>query len=445
MEFRDLIVTPVVLFLVYLIAYVIRPRVSDKITQKFFFPALHVKVLGALALGFLYQFYYSGGDTFNFHTHGSRHVWEAIMDNPLKGLRLLFTGGENIHGLYKYTSKIPFYNDPSSYMVIRIAAFFDLFTFSTYSATALCFAFMSFIGSWMLFLTFYRIKPEQVTLIAIATLFVPSVFFWGSGLLKDTVTLASLGVATFLIQRIFIFRKMSLLAILGLLLSLIIIYSIKKYILLCYLPAVLLWIYASNLAKIKSIIFKLMLLPLLVSVIIASGYFAIVQVAKDDARYNLDRIAYTARETAYDIAYWTGRDAGSSYTLGELDGSFQGLLKLAPEAINVSMFRPYLWEVRNPLMLMSALESFALLLLTIYVVLRARTLIFQSLLNSNVLFCLVFSITFAFAVGVSTFNFGTLSRYKIPMVPFYLVALVFIHDHSKRERKTLTLESTEYR
>ena len=31
--------------------------------------------------------------------------------------------------------------------------------------------------------------------------------------------------------------------------------------------------------------------------------------------------------------------------------------------------------------------------------------------------------TLAFAVGVSTFNFGTLSRYKIPMEPFYLLGI----------------------
>ncbi|MFT6828639.1 MAG: hypothetical protein ACI9GZ_003758, partial [Bacteroidia bacterium] len=39
-------------------------------------------------------------------------------------------------------------------------------------------------------------------------------------------------------------------------------------------------------------------------------------------------------------------------------------------------------------------------------------------------FCLIFSILFAFAVGVSTANFGTLMRYKIPMMPFFLILLL---------------------
>ena len=62
--------------------------------------------------------------------------------------------------------------------------------------------------------------------------------------------------------------------------------------------------------------------------------------------------------------------------------------------------------------------------------------------NPNVLFTLIFSIAFAFAVGVSTFNFGTLVRYKIPLLPFFLVALILILHHSKSERNLDEVNST---
>jgi hypothetical protein len=61
----------------------------------------------------------------------------------------------------------------------------------------------------------------------------------------------------------------------------------------------------------------------------------------------------------------------------------------------------------------------------------------------NVLFCLAFALVFAFAVGVSTFNFGTLSRYKIPIMPYYMLALGMILAYWKRERKLSELEGTE--
>jgi hypothetical protein len=115
----------------------------------------------------------------------------------------------------------------------------------------------------------------------------------------------------------------------------------------------------------------------------------------------------------------------------------------APQAINVALFRPYLWEVRNPLMFISAIESFVILLFTLYVFFVQRHVFFKMLLDPNVIFCLLFCLTFAFAVGISTYNFGTLSRYRIPMLPFYVMALVLMFNYLKRERKFEELESTE--
>src|SRR5690606_35076418 len=43
-----------------------------------------------------------------------------------------------------------------------------------------------------------------------------------------------------------------------------------------------------------------------------------------------------------------------------------------------------------------------------------------------VMFFLIFTIIFSFAIGVSTFNFGTLARYRIPMLPLFVFVLFFI-------------------
>ena len=293
-----------------------------------------------------------------------------------------------------------------------------------------------------MFLTFYQSSPILHRWIAIATLFIPSVVFWGSGLLKDTLTLAAIGVLTFSIYKLFIQRRYSLWSIILMVLSAWVIFSVKKYILLCFLPALLLWVYAEQLASIKSLVGRILTVPVVIFVMIISGYYAIYFVGKDDPRYSIDKLAETAQITAYDIGFYTGKDAGSTYSLGELDGTFVNMVGKAPQAINVSLFRPYLWEIKNPLMLLSALESVLMLMATIYVAFKSRLRI-KFLINPTVLFCLVFSITFAFAVGVSTFNFGTLARYKIPLLPFYTLALIFLIDYSNRDKKLVVLESTE--
>jgi hypothetical protein len=443
LEARDLIVTPVLLIVIAILAYFIRPRVTDSVNRVYFFPALAVKIFGALAVGFIYQFYYNGGDTFNYHTHGSRHVWEAFMDSPTKGLRLLLNDGSTYNEVYRYASKILFFSDPQSYAIVKIAAVFDLLTFSSYSSTAILFALVSFVGMWMFFLTFYEQNPQLHRWLAIASFFIPSVFFWGSGLLKDTITMGCLGVGTYQVYRIFIKKNLGIRNVLLLAISLYGLYNIKLYILLTFLPAIIVWVFLVNLDAIRSPVLKIMLAPFMISSAFVLGYFAMVKAGEDSAKYSLQNVAMTAKITAYDIGFYTGRDAGSGYSLGELDGTFGSMIRLSPQAINVSLFRPYLWEVKNPLMLLSALESFLLLFVCLYILVKKNLRLLVAINNHNVLFALIFSISFAFAVGVSTFNFGTLVRYKIPLLPFFLVALILILHHSKRDRKLDEFESTE--
>ena len=443
MELRDLIVTPFVFVLVYALAYLIRPHVTDEINRVYFFPALTVKIIGALAVGIVYQFYYGGGDTFTYHSYGSRYIWEAFMESPSTGLKLLLGNDPIDPGIYKYSSRIYFYSDPSSYAVVRIAGAIDLITFSTYSATAILFAAFSFVGMWLFFLTFYERYPYLHKWLAISAFFIPSVFFWGSGILKDTITLGCLGASTYFISKIFIKRQPSALRVLLLLISLYGLWVIKVYILLSFLPAAIVWIFVSNLKLISSFALKLLLYPFVISVALALGYFAIVKAGEENTRYSIENIGQTARTTAYDIRYLTGRSAGSGYELGELDGTLGSMILLGPQAINVSLFRPYLWEVRNPLMLLSALESFFFLLFSLYILITKNVRLMSAFNNPDVLFSTLFSLSFAFAVGVSTFNFGSLVRYKIPMLPFFLLALVFNLYHSKSERKFDELEGTE--
>jgi len=434
-ELRDLLITPVVILLIYWVAYLIRPQVTDELNRAYFFPALTLKLLGALALGIVYQFYYDGGDTFMYHTYGSRIVWEAFVESPVVGLKLLWANSGANTDIYQYASRIYLFRDANSFMVIKIASIFDLLTFSTYSATACLFAVLSFVGSWQFYLTFYKQFPHLHGRLAVAAFFIPSVFFWGSGVLKDSVTLACLGIATYQFYRIFVERKFGLVNIVLLLAALYLIFSIRKFVLQAYLPSVILWIGLSHLRRVQSVILKVMMVPFVAGVLLLSGYLSVVKVGEDDERYAVSRIAMTAKVTAYDIRYWSGRYAGSGYSLGELDGSLGTMLSLAPQAVNVSLFRPYLWEVRNPLMFFSAVESMLLLLVVLYVIAKKRLLIFASLSNFNILFALSFSIIFAFAIGVSTYNFGTLVRYKVPLLPFFLAALILLLDYSKSERK----------
>ncbi len=443
MELRDLLVTPLVLIFIYAAAYVIRPYVTDPVNRVYFFPGLTAKIIGAIVLGMVYQFYYGSGDTFMYHTHGSRLVWNAIMESPIDGIKLLFSTRKDEGELYAYASQIYLFRDSNSFNLIRLSTIFDLFTFSTYSATACLFAVFSFVGCWQFYLAFYKQFPHLHGHLAVAAFFIPSVFFWGSGVLKDSVTLACLGIATYQFFKVFIERKARWQNVLLLFISLFIIFSIRKFVLQAYLPAVILWIGATQLYRVRSTVLRMLIIPGVISLLMISAYYTVVKVGEDDERYAVTRLASTARITAYDIRYWSGRFAGSGYSLGELDGSIETMVRLAPQAINVSLFRPYLWEAKNILMLFSAIESALLLLAVLYVILKRGLRVFTALLDPNILFALSFTLVFAFAIGVSTYNFGTLVRYKVPLLPFFVTALILISDHRNSARNEDRLEPVE--
>jgi hypothetical protein len=108
-----------------------------------------------------------------------------------------------------------------------------------------------------------------------------------------------------------------------------------------------------------------------------------------------------------------------------------------PLAVNVTFFRPYLWEAKKVLVVLSAIEAFIFLFLTLkllFTISLAR--IWKTIAGDpTIQFCLVFAIIFAFAVGISSNNFGALSRYKIPCLPFYALALILIHYKNKPASK----------
>ncbi len=445
MTIKDLFVTPIVLIIIYAFAFLIRPLVADHKIRKYFIPGLSVKIIGAITVGLIYQFYYGGGDTFTYFTYGSRYIWEAFRDSPILGIKLVLAGEEYASDTFQYASKIYTYGDLSSYFVVRVAGVLDILTFHTYSATAVLFAVLSFSGLWALNYVFYTLYPEQHFGLAIAILFIPSVFFWGSGILKDTITIGALGWSTFAVYYLFIKKKNLVLSAILLLLSFYTIYVVKIYILLCFIPAAILWIFYLRISRVKNIVLKILVAPAILSIAGVIGYYAILKVGEDNPRYDIENLANTAKITAEWIHYVSEREGGSAYTLGDFDYSPVGMIRKFPLAVWVTLYRPFLWEAHNIVMLLSALESFALLVFTVYVFYRVgfiKTFRIISL-KPFLIFCFIFSIVFAFAVGVSTYNFGTLVRYKIPMYPFFVSGLFILLYYSKRERKRPLLDSTE--
>jgi len=438
MELKDLIIGPIVAIIILGGAMLVRPWVTYEENRKYFLPALSLKLVGAILLGALYQFYYGGGDTFAYFTHGGRQVYEAFYEQPGVGLKLIFADNNLEGGVYQYAARIWMYRDAPSYMVVRIAGVFAILTGGTYSGTALLFALVSFSGLWAMYMAFCKLFPNHVLGLAVAILFIPSTIFWGSGILKDSITFGMLGWSTAALIQLLYWRRRPWSWALVLALALFLAFSIKEYIVLSFLPAAMIWSYFILIKKVYNKMLRLLIAPFVIAgMLILSGY-TVYKVGENSPRYSINNLVETARITAYDIGRWTGGNAGSRYDLGDIDGTIAGMIRMAPAAINVSLYRPYLWEVRGPLMLLAALEGLVFLIFTIIILFRMFWFKINILNSPAAWFSLVFSLTFAFAVGISTYNFGTLFRYKIPLMPFFAILLVLAWSSSKHGTKNFS-------
>ncbi|MEX0812145.1 MAG: hypothetical protein WD048_07995 [Chitinophagales bacterium] len=436
MELKDLFLTPIYLLIFYAIASRIKGKhFSDHPFAPYFMPALYVKFVGAIGAGMVYWFYYGYGDTRGFYKRGV-YLAEALMDNPSHFFHLMFPSNDGNASMevMNILHSLRALEDPASYFMFKISAILSFFTFSTYTCIALFFAFFSFLSSLYFYKVLYRRFPELYKEIAIAIFFIPSVFFWGSGLFKDSLTMSALFLvagASFNIVERYKTQKSFFILLFGAYLIL----NIKAYILLSFAPCFGLYLFLSYNYKIKSVLLRGMLLPFFLIVGIGTGYFLLQQVSSYAGGWSLENI----EDKAYDMQQWhnqvkiyemegKGSGGGSSYSVGAIgDFSITGMLKSFPKVIVITFFRPFLWEVSSPTMLFTSLEGLFFLLLTLKIVWKNGFRIFFSGIFNNpiVLFFLSFALIFGFAVGYTSFNFGALSRYKIPALPFYLLFLYF--------------------
>jgi hypothetical protein len=184
-----------------------------------------------------------------------------------------------------------------------------------------------------------------------------------------------------------------------------------------------------------------MLLPLIVVIGFIGSIYAIDFLGRFNEKYTLDNFVASA-QSMQNWHYQEGNNTsaqfgrGSSYSLGEYEPTPIGILKKFPAAVNVTLFRPYIWESNTFMQLLAALESQLLLVFMIYVLLKVGIRKFFIRINDDsfLVLMLSFSLIFAFGVGFSAYNFGALARYKIPCIPFFVSLLVIIYQEAQREK-----------
>lgn len=278
------------------------------------------------------------------------------------------------------------------------------------------------------------LSPPNRRLALGASLLVPSVVFWSSTIAKEAVVIAFLGFALALLRPAITGRleprKLVLAAV-----CLVPIAMIKPYVLLPLSLAFSGWLYwQRSMRRGESVTIRPQYVVM--AALVVTGFFAAVgRISPQFAVENL------AKSTASTQIAGTQVEGGSNYQLRDAvdeDVSVQSQLLLAPLALPTALFRPFIFEIRNPMMFLNALETSVLLFLFVRLLVRGGLVGVRKAITSSptLMFCLIFTLVMGTAVGLASTNLGSLSRYRMPFMPFF-VALVLILDGMFQQQRAV--------
>ena len=428
MNFLDFIAFIFYTLLFSILFSISRKKIKNEKLRVYHRNAFWIKVFASLCYS-IFVLYISLGDTTTLYFPEGYNLYHIILKDPSKW-HFLFGSGKDIDAsMLENPIQIGYFSDPANFMVIRVTAILCFFTFGKYLVLNLVFSMIAFTGIWKLYRFFYDQYPQLHKQLAFAILYLPTFTFWSSGILKEPLVISSLGWLTYSLYQLAYQKRNLIKNAFRVSIAIYIFSVIKIYILVAYLPAFIIFLLLKNAMLIKNKLGKI----LLASIFIIGSIFLFIEVSDKMVdslgKFAGDDLTESISMRQQNFKQQSKTSEGSFFSLGvAFDGTLNSLIKLAPAAISATLFRPYLWESRNVSTLLSSLESLAIIIFTLYVIIKVGIIrfIMTIIRQPIILYCFFFSIIFALFVGASTLNFGTLVRYKIPAMPFYVISLFLI-------------------
>lgn len=275
----------------------------------------------------------------------------------------------------------------------------------------------SFFGKWALYTAIRdEVGARDERWLMICTMYLPSCVFWTAGLVKEAFTVAGLGVLVRGAQ-LLIRKRRRVLALLFVAYGVALVAAFKTYFLFAFVVSAGLWTIAARLPRAAKYAPLTLLLGLgvgMVGISVLGSYFPDYSVGK------------LGESIARHQSYVEITEGGSNYSIGDAsERSVAGQIVFAPVALLTSLARPLPFEVHNFTSAIATLEVTALTVLAWRVVRRiglARAGR-ETMRHPVLIFCVAFVVIAATGVGLATTNFGTLSRYRSPILPFYAVVI----------------------
>lgn len=436
----DYILLPVYLFLFYILIKRRSLNFSDVELRKIFITAFALRMLGSVAYSMLVQYYYGYGDAFTYYAGGNFIIDQIQKD--FGNVKYLFTSAKELQRLYalevgKTDGLNGYIATDASLAVMKASAMISVLSFNKFLISSIFFALFSFAGQWKLFRVFNDINNgKNKKIMAIAVLYTPAIWFWSSGLIKESICMGALGFIISIVYNGIVKKRITVLDWILLIIFIYLIYVIKSYIIIILAAVFFLTILFVIFQNIKLFVLKVFL-------IILTSVLILLFLSLSDFSDQLNDLALDAvsQIETFQKTYQSLQEENSkaAFEMDSFDPSAGNLFLRTPGVIFSCLFRPFLWESKKIIIVFSSLESTLLLLSTLFLLFKSKLAGFFKIIFTDpyIFFCFVFSLILAAVIGFTTFNFGTMTRYKIILLPFYYFLLVIIYTRLMKNKTAL--------
>jgi len=383
----------------------------------------YAKFFAAIAFSIIYIYKYDGGDTaaywdtaqkFNnlFYFDIGKFVVEYFHPEPFANRYLSFDLNTGVPPEW-------IYNEKEGLFTSKVYALLTFITFRSYFAMTFICSYISFKASWKLFELGLKYKASSERNLAIGVLFLPSTAFWCTGISKDTIVFSCVIYA---IVYLFSFFDKNEKKGFSLYFKLFVIYfllsNIRDFMLLTAIgPFVFaLGIRYSNRPGNSN--FTKFFIQFLLVILIFVGMALFFTSSKAVEITNEAQIIQSDLQNNSEYG-------GAKYDLEITDFTPFGMLKAMPISIFTAFYRPFLWESGSLFILISAMETLILLLLSVNLIFRSGIFLFIQKIRENEFLnmAMVFSLILGFFAGYTSGLFGVLVRFKAPLLPFLYILI----------------------
>ncbi len=375
-----------------------------------FWSAISLKLSLGIILGLIYYHYYGTGDSIIFFDKASEMA-------KLSALEHWYT----LIADSSYANN----NHPRDLFFIKILSVFAKLTGSSYWIISLYLSFFSFIASWYFVITFIRIYPKYPVVTLISFLFIPSVVFWSSGILKDTISSTALVFSVAILLKGVYLKRSSILEIVIGSILLFLLFHLKHYL---FITITLFGALLFSLYLIKSSTKKIRWL-------FATAIFTITLFTTQHIHpyFKIDRIPQTIFEINKTILENSSTLDQNLVTVEEPTWNAVG--RLAPYALFTGLFRPSIFNTTVAFGWIHRIENLILIIfsiLSILILIKDKPNVdFELLIPA--LICIS---VLATMLALTTPNFGSLVRYRNAFLPFlFLIVSILPHQYLSSKAK----------